>query len=341
MLEDDARRLAAAASSYREHLGRPEEAERTAELRRSPEALAPAIERLVELGDADAALEMAADLATFWQDAGLVALGLAATDHALRAGDGSPVPRARAFLAVSELAFRTGDQERTLHAAEDAIRLATEHGATTVAGRALINLARMCFRNADADGIAQHVDRAKAIAGDDPSVRRGVLHMRAWEAYVRGDVDEAHRRFDESIAFARSQADRYTEVSEQANIADLALERGDVDSAVPRLSAALSVAEDVESRYLLLSLCVSAARVAAEVGRLDDALAILSGVQAGHRDAGSIGDPTEDADADAIVDCARRALPAGRSDAAWARGASMGRDELLRVARDVLGSTGS
>jgi hypothetical protein len=242
MDEAHARRLADAAAAHRAQLGTDAEGQHAAVLRESAASLGDAIETLGRIGDGDAALAMAGDLSVFWQDAGLVATGRTVTEATLTEITEQGAPRARAALAASELAFRQGDQAATSRWAEEAIMLATSHGARAVAGRAHINLARMHFRDDDAEGIATHVAAADAVAGDDPSVRRGVLHMRAWEAYVRGDVDEARRRFAVSKEHAESQGDRFTAASEGANVAELALEAGDVAASIAPLVDALAVA---------------------------------------------------------------------------------------------------
>ena len=338
MDEHEARRLADAARVYRATLGGPDEPVHAAPLRDAADSLVSAITQLVELSDVDAALTMCADLSAFWQDAGLIDAGRAAIDTALAAG-GSAEPRARGFLTASELAFRQGDQEATVQLAREAIRLATETGATTVAGKAHINLARMSFRADDADGLARHLDDAEAVADRDPSVTKGVLHLRAWEAYVRGDTAEARRRFDMSIDFARSQGDRFTEAAEQAHIADLDLEVGDVAAATRRLGHALQVADETHSAYLLLSLGTSIARVAVERHRYADAVTMLGAVDAGYRAAGLIGDPTQVQDAKDVEHRIRGEMVPAEIDAARARGHGMGLVEMPSFMRGVLRST--
>ena len=338
MDEAEARRLAAAAAAHRAQLGTDAEAQHGADLNAAAASLADAIETLRRIGDGEAALTMAGDLSVFWQDAGLVETGRAVTETALTGVTEQGVPRARAALAASELAFRQGDRAATSRWAEEAIGLATAHGAPAVAGRAHINLARMSFRDEDADGIAEHLAAAEAAAGEDPSVRRGILHMRAWEAYVRGDVDEARRRFAASKQHAERIGDRFTAASEGANLADLALETGDVDAAIVPLADALAVATELGSRYLTLGLVASIARCALLSGRADEALTLVTALDAAYRDAGLIGDPTEEGDRHAVGDEATLILDDERAEASRVRGAAMTFDDMVEVAAAVLRS---
>ena len=334
----EAQRLATVAAAYRAQLGTDAEGQHAADLHAAAASLADAIDTLRRIGDGEAALTMVGDLSVFWQDAGLVETGRAVTETALTGVTKVGAPRARAALAASELAFRQGDQPATLRWAEEAIRLATAHGAPTVAGRAHINLARMSFRDDDADGIAEHLAAAEAVAGDDPSVRRGILHMRAWEAYVRGDISEARRRFSLSKEHAERIGDRFTAASEGANLADLALEAGDVAAAISPLADALALAVELRSRYLALGLVASIARCALRSGRAEEALTLVTALDAAYRDAGLTGDPTEDEDRDAVADEATRILGAERAEASRARGAAMTYGEMIDLAAAVLRS---
>jgi hypothetical protein len=338
MDEAQARRLAVAAAAHRAQLGTEAEGQHAAVLNAAAASLSDAIETLRRIGDGEAALAMAGDLSVFWQDAGLVETGRAVTETALSGATEEGVPRARAALAASELAFRQGDRSATSRWAEEAIALAAVHGAPAVAGRAHINLARGSFRDEDADGITEHVAAAEAVAGDDPSVRRGILHMRAWDAYVRGDVDEARRRFAASKEHAERIGDRFTAASEGANLADLALETGDVDAAIAPLGDALTVATELGSRYLALGLVASIARCALLSGRAEEALTLVTALDAAYRDAGLIGDPTEEGDRHAVGDEARRLLGDERAEASRVRGAVMTYDDMIEVAAAVLRS---
>ena len=338
MDEAQARRLAAAAAAHRSQVGTDAEGQHAARLGAAADSLGDAIETLRRIGDGDAALAMAGDLSVFWQDAGLVDTGRALTEATLTEVTEQGAPRARAALAASELAFRQGDQSATSRWAGEAIALANANGAPVIAGRAHINLARMRFRDGDADGIATHVAAAEAIAGDDPSVRRGILHMRAWEAYVRGDLDEARRRFSISKEHAEAEGDRFTAASEGANVADLALEAGDVAASIGPLADALAVATELGSRYLTLSLVASIARCALLTGRTDEALTLVTALDAAYRDAGLIGDPTEEDDRRAVADDAARVLGDERAEASRVRAATMTYDDMVGVAAGVLRS---
>lgn len=227
-----------------------------------------ALEHLIE-SDPGAALVLAGQLSGFWQDAGRVEQGRTLTQRALDAGavDGgagsvSTPAAARATLVAADLAFRQGDQEAATRNARTAIELAAAAGDDRTAGLAWIDLARVAYREGDAAGIETASLTAGNAAPDDPLVARGVLHMLAWAAHTAGDLGEARRRFEASLALRRAQGGALGIASELANLGDLAMDAGDRDSAVRWFSEALTAARDLDSAYFLVNTLPSIAALA-------------------------------------------------------------------------------
>ena len=123
--------------------------------------------------------------------------------------------------------------------------------------------------------------------------------MLAWAAHAAGDLDEARRRFETSLAFRQELGDRFATAVEIANLGDLALERGDLVEAARRHGAALSVARDLDSRYLLVNELPSFAALAARLGDFETAARLLGATDAVAEAAGIVPDPGTDRNVEA------------------------------------------
>ncbi|HUG31215.1 MAG TPA: NAD(P)-binding domain-containing protein [Candidatus Limnocylindria bacterium] len=261
--------------------------------------VATALQRLIE-SDSATALVLAGQLSGFWQDAGLVEQGRTLTQRALRAGADADAAEgvhtaavARATLVAADLAFRQGDQEGTTANARTAIDLAAAAGDRRTAGLAWLDLARVAYREGDASGIETASLAAGKAAPDDPLVTRGVLHMQAWAAHTAGDLEQARRRFEASLALRRAHGGALGIASELANLGDLAMDSGDPGAAARWFSDALTAARDLDSAYFLVNTLPSLAALAAA----DDpevAARLFGAADAASRRSGLLPDPGAD-----------------------------------------------
>lgn len=272
-------------------LGSAEREQASRRLQVLAERVEPAVRELMAF-DCEGALRLVGALSVFWQDTGRVGTGRALTDEVIeRCGDTSAAAAPRALLASSELAFRQGDQESAIGRARAAIAEAAGFGDRGTAALAHVNLARVAFRAEDGDEIERQARLALAIGGSDPAARRGGLHMLAWAAYTRGDLDLAKQRFLESLDYRVSLGDRLAAAAEIANLADLAAEQGNHLEALTRLREALTTAREVGSTYLILNLLPSFATVAAAVGAWEAAARLLGATDAMIEESGLQPDP--------------------------------------------------
>lgn len=301
--------------------------------------LEPAIEYFLE-HDRVAALRLLAALAGYWQDAGRVDEGRALTENAIkgmhRRATHDPavaVALPRALLAASELAFRQGDQEMAIKRAHDTIRAAVLVEDYPTAALAHTDLARVAYRAGDAAAIEKHARKALEMAGNDTLARRGALHMLAWAAHTAGDLDEAERRFEESLAYRRQHGSRLSVAVEIANLGDLAAERGDLGRAAAMLGEALAVGQEIDSRYMIVNTLPSVAALAVRAGMFAEGARLFGATDSIANAAGLVPDPNSDAD-----DARRQARDRlGDADFALelAEGGSLAADDAVALALSV------
>lgn len=299
-------------------------------------ALAPAIEWYLE-HDRAAALRLVAALSGYWQDAGRVDEGRALTERVVEAtmveatrertvADAIP----RALLAASELAFRQGDQRAATKRAKDTIRAAILVEDRPTAALAHTALARVAYRDGEAPEIERHARKALKFAADDTAAHSGALHMLAWAAHTAGDLDEAERRFEQSLEYRRQHRGPMAVAVEIGNLGDLAIERGNLRRAAELLAEALQISHASGSAYMLVNFLPSFGILAARAGMDEDAARLFGAGHALASSAGLIPDPNP-----AIDDASARArdrLGEARFAQLLADGTSLATDEAVALA---------
>lgn len=271
-----------------------------AALRRVDDRIAPAIEFFIE-NDRASALRLVGALASYWEEAGRVDEGRALTERAIQGSDpagnrdvGDAWPRA--LLAASDLAFRQGDQKQATKRAKDCIRASVLIEDYVTASLAYSNLARVAYRDGDAAGIERQSTKALKLAGDDTLAKRSALHMLAWAAHTAGDLDEAERRFETSLAYRRKVAGRLSVAVEISNLGDLAAERGDLPRAARLLAEGLEIGHELDNKYMLVNGFPSFAVLCVQAGRPADGARLFGAADAIARSSGLIPDPNSTMD---------------------------------------------
>ena len=303
----------------------------------------PAIDYFLD-HDEPSALRLVAALSGYWQDAGRVDEGRALTERVLAL----TMPRAArerdiaaeipwALLAASELAFRQADDEQATRFANQALRAAMLIEDRPGAAMAHVALARVAYRNADAAAIEREGRLALELADGDPRAMPSLLHLLAWPAYFRADLDTAERRFEESLAYRREHGLRFSAAMEITNLGELAAERGDLSRAASLLIEALSTSHEVGSIFMLVNLVASIGVLALRSTENEDAARLFGASEALGKIAGIVPDASR-AVAEAGAE-ARVRLGAGRYSTLATNGGALSADAAvnlaLRVARRI------
>jgi tetratricopeptide (TPR) repeat protein len=308
----------------------------TTELRARRADLAPAVEALLAADDTDTAARLVGGLAGFWQSEGLVAEGRTLTATVLEHAPDDPSPVwGRAWLAEGVLAFRQADQEAATSATRRAAAAASQADDAVLLAEAETNLARIAFRDGDAERILHHADRVADLAGDDLPLLTRAVHMRAWGRYTAGDVEGAVAEFERNIALYEQLGRVVDAASERANIADLALEQGDLGTARSRLHEAVATPGVADDGYLAPSLVLSAAVVLGSSGAPGPAHTLFAAADALYAASGLVPDPG-DGVSDGVRDSVRCELDPDVAESAAARGRSMSLAEAVGLARAAL-----
>lgn len=307
------------------------------------DALDPEIEpafRWLMKNEPAGALRLVAALETHFENSGQVDLGRRLTDEAVDAflitavrdeAVAAAIPRA--LLAASELAFRQGDQEQAEKRAHACIRAAMLIEDTETAALAHINLSRVAYRGGDAAAMEAHARKAMELAPRDEVVHRGALHMLAWAAHTAGDLDEAERRFRESLEYRRKHGTRLSVAVEIANLGDLAAERGQLSKAARLMADSLEVSVEVGSQYMLVNAFPSFAVLAEQAGFDDDSARLVGAGRAISATAGLIPDPNSLLDE--AVERTRDRLGEVRFAELLAEGTMLSTDAAVDLARAV------
>ena len=295
-----------------------------------------AVEALLAADEHDAALDLAGSLSSFWQEAGMVVAGTELTaDLLARVKPSDALAYGRAQLVLGELAFRQGDQETAADATGAALGVAEVAGDKHLAARAENNLARIAFRDSDADRVHHHAERLLALAGDDPHLRTSGVHMIGWGHYTAGNLAGAVEMFEQNVATHRAAGNRFGEAVELANIADLLAEDGQTDAAAEHLRRALEVPGLRENRYLGPSLVRTAGTIAAEQGAHVAALELIGAADALYDAYGILADPGDEVPHE-VMERTLAAVEPAEAEAASARGAAWDLETALDAALRAL-----
>jgi tetratricopeptide (TPR) repeat protein len=202
-----------------------------------PDAVAGAVRGFAEVDDGASALELVALTWRMWLSRGEIAEGSAVVAAALAIPRGSVVPwEVRALYADGLLAFRAGDQPRSLVSNERALAVARQTRDVRGECDALTGLARVALRDGrymDVVALARQA-RERASAAGDAQAGVGPLHLQAAGTRLQGDYPAARELYLESLRL-NTELDNETWVwTELHNLGWVELHLGNVEAARSR-----------------------------------------------------------------------------------------------------------
>lgn len=270
------------------------------------------LDRLVEQGELEQALKLAARLAPQWLDDGRLAEGRARLAELLTTGepDRPSTGRARALAAAGLLAFRAGDSDEAARLHEEALDAARQVGDRESEARALGGLARVALRRQDFADVRSRAKAAVAIwreLGDDAGLAR-TLHLLPYVDYMEGNDDLARAGFEESLELARRLGERDLAAGELTNLCSVETRAGNLEHAEELGRESLRLARELGSEYLLPYCVVNLGGMHVARGEAQRGTRVLAAGKAMFDRAGMAIDPGTAIEFERHVERARAAL---------------------------------
>lgn len=197
------------------------------------ESFTEAARFLVESGDEEAAVELAANVWRLWVMSGDVTGGREFLAGVLNSGERKP-SRARALALYGDglLALRQGAREESRERNEAALAAARAAGDQEALALAHLGLSRVAFEEVDFERAGELAAKARELAGPfDPALGQAPLHMHGQATRFAGDYDGAAALLAESLELNRRIDDQGMVGVELHNLGHVELHRGNVDAA--------------------------------------------------------------------------------------------------------------
>jgi predicted ATPase/DNA-binding SARP family transcriptional activator len=211
------------------------------------ENLRLALATLLDHGDPEYLLQVAAAITRYWNCRGSYGDEMALLESALDRPDASEPTRARAeaLAAAGFMLFRRGGTARAQQRLAEALMLGRRFDSARVCADALRSLAWVEDRRGEPDAAAKYAEEAveEALLSHDTYLISRAYDVRA---ATRQGTDPAGARADyaEALAYCAAAGDALGRASTLNNLAILELEQGDLDRAREHYRLALTVVDE-------------------------------------------------------------------------------------------------
>jgi tetratricopeptide (TPR) repeat protein len=197
------------------------------------ESFVEAARVLIENGDRQKAVELAANVWRLWMISRDIAGGRAFLAAVLDGGDEEP-SRARALALYGDgvFAFWQGAHEEARQRNEAALAAARAVDDPEALALAHLGLSRVASGDGDHERARSLAAKAREFARVlDPSFGQGPLHTQAQATRLAGNYDQAAAFFEESLELNRRLGDQGMVGVELHNLGHVEIHRGNVDAA--------------------------------------------------------------------------------------------------------------
>ena len=252
-------------------------------------------------------------------------------------GGGDPPLRARALTGFGWHALYQGDTESAMDAAELAVETAA--GESWILAMALLLLGSVELERGSTDAARRRFEEALALVEGD--VDAGVwappiLMNLGLLAAIQGDVVEARRWYEATLAALPADAVTFIRPMVLGNLASIAWNEGDRSRAAVLQREALPLRRALWDVLALANSLANGAEFAAVGGRPEVAARLLGAAEALRLRGGVTIDPFNLDDPDALIARVREQLGEPAFAAAWAQGESLPLDQAIAEADAVL-----
>lgn len=190
-------------------------------------------------------------------------------------------------------AFKAGDIDSSRRLHTRSLEIAREAAEPAAIATALAGLMRIALRAKDFDGLSELVSEGESVARESglEALSRYPLHMKAEGARIQGNLVDARRAYQKSLALNDKLGDNEMVGVEQGNLAWVEIAEGNFDEA-ERLISECEKAMSAGDSYGLAFVLLTKARISLERG--DQAgPALLSEADRTLESAGLVWDPAE------------------------------------------------
>ncbi len=262
---------------------------------------------VIEVGEAQTAVQLIRHLFLFWLARGYLREGLKWVDRIVATFPDLPLPlKTTALTILGILLHRTGAYQRAAAVVREAVSLAEQVGDK---GALAFLFVEISFQTPDYDEAKTYLERSLALRRE-LGMPYGVatsLQLLGDRARIHGDFALAESLYTESVALLREVGDRFRIAYPLGNLGRLAFERGDYDQARAAFEESIGLSRAVDNKIGIADWSLRLAEVALYQEDFDQAQAALRETLIFCRETGNMSEAT-----DALVLCAGLAVATGQ-----------------------------
>src|SRR5437867_3862113 len=242
---------------------------------------------LLEKGDEEGAIEIAANAWRLWIVARDLDGGRAFLASVLEKGEKKP-SRARSLALYGDalLAFRKGRIEESRQSSQAALDEALAVDDREALTLAYLGLSRVAFEDGDYAKSASLAVKAREFArGLEPAMGQAPLFLHASATRLIGDYDQAAALFEQSLELNRKIRDQGMVAAELQNLGFVEIHRGNVDAAERYFTEGEKIAPASDPYSTAMSI-INKAVIAFLRGNRDESRSLLQRAQSVFKEAG-------------------------------------------------------
>src|SRR2546426_1365929 len=245
------------------------------------ESYANAASALLERGDKEGAVEIAANAWRLWIVARDVDGGRAFLAAVLDKGEKKPSrARSLALYGDSLLSFRQGKIEESRQRSQAALDAALAVNDPEALTLAYLALSRVAFQDGDYPKSLSYAVKAREFArNQDPALRQAPLFLHASATRMTGDYDQAAALFEQSLELNRKINDQGMVRAELQNRGLVEIHRGNTDAA-ERYFAESEILGSTDDPYNTAMASLYRAFIAFGRGNKNESRTLLQSAQA-------------------------------------------------------------
>jgi tetratricopeptide (TPR) repeat protein len=294
-----------------------------------------ALKWLTDSDQPELEMELAGNLARFWEFRGYLTEGQQRLEGALsRAPSAPPELRALCLDGAGILARSQGELKRAAALLEECIAIRRELGDERALANTIKNLGTIYADRGDLTTTRRFYEEALSlyrVAGDDFGVAILQNNVGVLDTYEE-NWDEAGSLYEESLAFFRGHSDTQGIARGLMNLGEVRMMQGALEEAEEMLKESFVLFEEIGSRWDIAYVLEGIGHVIARRGRPEDAAKLYGAAESLREQLGSPLPPNEIETYQKHVARARDAMDQAAFEAAWKEGRGFDIERALAFA---------